>query len=1057
MANNKGLLNNPGENNCFLNSAVQVLWHLDVFRRSFREIKGHYCMGESCIFCALDLIFKQFQYSSNDALPPDGLRVALAAAFKNQHRFQLGDMDDAAECFENILSHMHTLVTKNEYDDACNVKHCISHQKFAMQVIEQTICECGEQSEPLPFFQLVHYVSASALCAKARRLKGWDSTRPIENPFGYLLRRAGQDTRECQSPDCNEKVQVQRLLLNCPDIVSVGLIWDSECPDAEHIADVLQCIGTTLKLSDLYHQVYDEKAKDACLQLVGIVTYYGKHYSTFFFHSKLRTWIYFDDARVKEIGSDWLVMMEKCRLCHYQPLLLLYANPIGTPVNADSAPKERILINGSVHEKGSEGKQSVKGLNTERGTADGVSDCEKSPVMSKKSKSRNKPKLDKKSLFRSKKSLSSGDLSIPKKELTRSPSNASDSTTNSPGKERHRPSFKRIGTAIMSAMNPALAVSHLKQNKKKGSSKSRRSSTGSSESSGDPDLIDLSPKNEEAKMEILKLYEQSKALHSAQARAMNNDSGISSTPSSAGGSVSSTDTNHGGSDEDLIDFNQSWRRSQYDNWPPPPAYTADRIEKLIKEGQLYLQLSQEWEDQKDLVKAFDYCTHAATMFRTVTEDNSVDLNRKNYAQMKRNVCHARAKNLNHVLQSSQTTDNGTASVSLSRQKEEELLRQQRQREQYIIRQQQQQQQQKQQKQQQQHQQMPQQLQPPPVQYMSVQRRDRPVREYSSAQVTARSVQEVPVSSSNGSYVDSRFNRKDNWEERNAASLPLKTKPTVYSSGHYVSKPQGNKTGSSGMGPGVCSQQIKPDYLCYNPVHYERERESEIAARIQNVDIRAPSPEPRTDHTKVIPVGVNRTRTSENRRPPPPTRRVSSSIYISPSNPSNLRASTVDTYDPKTYQSSDSPKAPPSISISRPRHKVSYVGNLAQNSRPTTRDRSPSPARSADGMDSDYRARGSYGPRPAQYVPAPPYNPPHQREHLKSYSTSSLSRPWFQSGSTDDSYTNTSRDLRQVPARVITDRPVCEKCRCVPIDRRQRLCAGCEQELYQIHSNTARLY
>lgn len=60
----------------------QVLWHLDVFRRSFREIKGHYCMGQSCIFCALDFIFKQFQYSRNDALPPDGLRVALAVAFK---------------------------------------------------------------------------------------------------------------------------------------------------------------------------------------------------------------------------------------------------------------------------------------------------------------------------------------------------------------------------------------------------------------------------------------------------------------------------------------------------------------------------------------------------------------------------------------------------------------------------------------------------------------------------------------------------------------------------------------------------------------------------------------------------------------------------------------------------------------------------------------------------------------------------------------------------------------------------------------------------------------
>ncbi|CAI8025168.1 Inactive ubiquitin carboxyl-terminal hydrolase 54, partial [Geodia barretti] len=50
---NKGLLNPTGHNNCFLNSCVQVLWHVDVFRRSFRQFKGHTCVGESCIFCAL--------------------------------------------------------------------------------------------------------------------------------------------------------------------------------------------------------------------------------------------------------------------------------------------------------------------------------------------------------------------------------------------------------------------------------------------------------------------------------------------------------------------------------------------------------------------------------------------------------------------------------------------------------------------------------------------------------------------------------------------------------------------------------------------------------------------------------------------------------------------------------------------------------------------------------------------------------------------------------------------------------------------------------------------
>lgn len=31
----------------------QVLWHLDAFRRSFRQLGNHVCSGDDCIFCAL--------------------------------------------------------------------------------------------------------------------------------------------------------------------------------------------------------------------------------------------------------------------------------------------------------------------------------------------------------------------------------------------------------------------------------------------------------------------------------------------------------------------------------------------------------------------------------------------------------------------------------------------------------------------------------------------------------------------------------------------------------------------------------------------------------------------------------------------------------------------------------------------------------------------------------------------------------------------------------------------------------------------------------------------
>ncbi|XP_076365570.1 uncharacterized protein LOC143254375 isoform X2 [Tachypleus tridentatus] len=317
----------------------EVLWHLDIFRRSFRELNGHLCMAESCIFCALKELFAQLQYSHESALPPDALRRALAETF-HQRRFQLGGMDDAAECFENILRQIHFHIASQESEDMCSASHCIPHQKFAMTLVEQTVCHaCGATSEPLSFTQMVHYVSTSSLCSQAELMV--NQHRDPADVFGQLLRKAGGmgDTRECPST-CGAKMQICRVLMNHPEIVSIGLIWDSERPTLERILEVLKSIGMVLKIQDMFHSVVDNHWASATKHhLVGIVTYYGKHYSTFFFHTKLRVWIYFDDATVREIGSKWEQVIEKCRRGHFQPLLLLYANPNGSSIFASTAPK----------------------------------------------------------------------------------------------------------------------------------------------------------------------------------------------------------------------------------------------------------------------------------------------------------------------------------------------------------------------------------------------------------------------------------------------------------------------------------------------------------------------------------------------------------------------------------------------------------------------------------------------------------------------------------------------------------------------------------------------
>ncbi|XP_050979878.1 inactive ubiquitin carboxyl-terminal hydrolase 54 isoform X2 [Labeo rohita] len=334
IAPSKGLSNEPGQNSCFLNSALQVLWHLDIFRRSFRQLNTHKCMEDSCIFCALKSIFAQFQFSSEKVLPSDALRSALAKTFQDEQRFQLGIMDDAAECFENLLMRIHFHISDETKEDICTAKHCIPHQKFAMTLFEQCVCNnCGATSDPLPFIQMVHYISTTSLCSNQAVRMLECKEKPTPDMFGELLRNASTmgDLRNCPS-NCGEMLRIRRVLMNCPEIISIGLVWDSDHSDLAE--DVIHSLGTCLRLGDLFYRVTDERAKQSELYLVGMVCYYGKHYSTFFFQTKIRKWMYFDDAHVKEIGPKWKDVVSRCIKGHYQPLLLLYADPRGTPVSS---------------------------------------------------------------------------------------------------------------------------------------------------------------------------------------------------------------------------------------------------------------------------------------------------------------------------------------------------------------------------------------------------------------------------------------------------------------------------------------------------------------------------------------------------------------------------------------------------------------------------------------------------------------------------------------------------------------------------------------------------
>ena len=57
----------------------------------------------------------------------------------------------------------------------------------------------------------------------------------------------------------------------------------------------------------LFGRVEQVKARAAELYLVGVVCYYGRHYSSFFYHTRTRRWMYCDDEKVTEVRPHHLI------------------------------------------------------------------------------------------------------------------------------------------------------------------------------------------------------------------------------------------------------------------------------------------------------------------------------------------------------------------------------------------------------------------------------------------------------------------------------------------------------------------------------------------------------------------------------------------------------------------------------------------------------------------------------------------------------------------------------------------------------------------------------
>lgn len=122
---------------------------------------------------------------------------------------------------------IHFHISTESREDICTAKHCIPHQKFAMTLFEQVggrwamfqrapawpamslsvsfclqcVCNsCGATSDPLPFIQMVHYISTTSLWQdQANTCTRTHSTLNLVAGCGWVAKSEGT---ACSLPLC---------------------------------------------------------------------------------------------------------------------------------------------------------------------------------------------------------------------------------------------------------------------------------------------------------------------------------------------------------------------------------------------------------------------------------------------------------------------------------------------------------------------------------------------------------------------------------------------------------------------------------------------------------------------------------------------------------------------------------------------------------------------------------------------------------------------------------------------------------------------------------------
>ena len=329
------MINNRGNNNCFINVLVQILFHSPEFRRDYLNIDFDKTDLNNPLFQLQILFLKYMEYQTEKKqynIDIKNFRNKLSKIFND---IEDGIVGDPVEVFNHILNAIHLYKVKhnnlNEFNASkFNCQHsCLSHKFFSIKLIETLICESCKCKNEIPYdenyflYEIFVFEILEKLHNKTNQL--------FRNQLFKYSKMINMDIQNLKISECkckNPKIKRDLIQNEYNNLyLIINLTWDNPIPRMTDICKMYNLIPLVESNSNLFTLSNEEKLKSN-YYLYSLVLFYNGHYTCAL--NTNNKWYFIDDSNYK-IFQSYKDLIKDLIKNHYHPIILFYSNNIKYP------------------------------------------------------------------------------------------------------------------------------------------------------------------------------------------------------------------------------------------------------------------------------------------------------------------------------------------------------------------------------------------------------------------------------------------------------------------------------------------------------------------------------------------------------------------------------------------------------------------------------------------------------------------------------------------------------------------------------------------------------